>query len=83
MPLQTRPKVDAVTTWNDPEELGERVVRYDDVRCPECDRMLWCIRWEAVGWPEVHCDVCGFREGWPFEESGLEDRYRDGPQGPV
>ena len=30
--LNQRNKVDAVTTWNDPDELGERVVRYLDVR---------------------------------------------------
>jgi len=78
--LNQRNKVDAVTTVNDPDDLGERVVRYLDVRCPDCDRMLWCIRWEDYGWPEVHCDVCGFREGWPFEASELEDRYREGPR---
>lgn len=71
------PKVDAVTTWNDEDELGERVVRYDDVRC-ECGRMFFCIRWEAYGYPEVHCPACGFRESWPFGETGLEERYRRG-----
>lgn len=76
--LQQSPKVDAVTTWNDEDELGERVVRYDDVRCPECDRMLFCIRWEATGWPEVHCPPCGLRESWPFEETGLRNRYERG-----
>jgi len=75
-----RTKVDAVTTWNDPDEIGERVVRYDDVRCHKCGRMFWCIRWEATGWPEVHCDACGFREGWPFEETDLKQRYEDGPR---
>lgn len=78
--LNSHPKVDAVTTVNDPDDLGERVVRYHDVRCPDCDRMFWCIRWEATGYPEVHCDACGYRDQWPFEETELEDRYRNGPQ---
>ena len=77
--LNQRNKVDAVTTWNDPDELGERVVRYLDVRCPSCNRMFWCIRWEATGYPEVHCDHCDYRDYWPFEETGLEERYREGP----
>jgi len=76
-------KVDAVTTVNDPEEIGERVVRYRDVRCPECNRMFWCIRWEDYGYPEVHCDACDYRDSWPFEETGLKQRYRDGPRGEV
>lgn len=72
-------KVDAVTTWNDPDELGDRVVRYLDVRCPDCNRMFWCILWEANGWPSVHCDVCDFRESYPFESiDGLEERYLTG-----
>lgn len=72
-------KVDVVTTWNDPDEIGDRVARYLDVRCPECDRMLWCLHWDAVGYPDVHCDACGFRSYWPFEEiDGLEHRYRNG-----
>ena len=75
-----RTKVDAVTTVNDPDEIGERVVRYDDVRCPICNRMFWCIRWEAVGYPEVHCDVCGLRGYWPFETTGLKRRYENGPR---
>jgi len=78
--LNHRTKVEAVTTVNDPDELGERVVRYGDVRCPECGRMFWCIRWEACGWPEVHCDHCGYREGWPFEETDLRERYEEGPR---
>ena len=71
-------KVDAVTTWNDEDEIGERVVRYTDVRCPHCDRMFWCIRWEAYGYPEVHCNACGLRESWPFETLGLRERYAEG-----
>lgn len=77
--LNQRTKVDAVTTVNDPDEIGERVVRYCDVRCSSCDRMLWCVRWEVCGYPEVHCDACGFRESWPFEQSGLKERYEEGP----
>lgn len=77
--LNDRTRVDPVTTWNDENELGTRVIRYDDVRCPECDRMLWCINWECNGWPEVHCDACELRESWPFEETGLKDRYKRGP----
>jgi len=77
--LNQRNKVDAVTTWNDPDELGELVVRYLDVRCPNCNRMFWCIRWEATGYPEVHCDHCDYRDYWPFEETGLEERYSEGP----
>lgn len=80
-PLEANPKVDTITTWNDEDELGERVVRYDDVRCPECSRMLFCLDWEANGYPSVHCPPCGFSENWPFEETGLEDRYRNGPEG--
>ena len=75
-----RTKIDAVTTWNDPDERGERVVRYRDVRCHDCGRMLWCLRWEAVGWPEVHCDACGLRDTWPFDKTGLRDRYEEGPR---
>jgi len=79
--LNQRNKVDAVVSgWNDPDKLGERVVRYRDVRCPDCGRMMYCIRWEAYGWPEVHCDVCGLREGWPFEQTELKDRYENGPK---
>lgn len=76
--LNERMKVDAVTTWNDPDELGERIVRYDDVRCPECGRMFWCLYWEKNGYPEVHCDVCGIRESWPFNEMKLKERYEHG-----
>lgn len=76
--LNERMKVNAVTTWNDPDELGERVVRYRDVRCPECGRMFWCVWWEANGYPEVHCDVCGIRESWPFNETQLRERYEKG-----
>jgi phage FluMu protein Com len=75
--IDKSPKVDAITTWNDEDELGERVVRYNDVRCPECGRMLFCIRWEATGWPEVHCPPCGVHEGWPFEETQLRERYEN------
>jgi len=75
-----RNKVDAVTTWNDPDEIGERVVRYNDVRCPVCGRMFWCRLWEANGYPSVHCDVCDFRESWPFEVTGLKERYENGPR---
>jgi len=71
-------KVEIVTTWNDEDELGERVVRYDDVRCPECGRMLFCILWEAYGYPEVHCPPCGLRDTWPFKQTGLRDRYERG-----
>ena len=78
--LNQRHKIDAVTTVNDPDELGERVVRYRDVRCPDCDRMLWCIRWEDYGWPEVHCDACGLRDSWPFDATELRDRYEEGPR---
>lgn len=77
--LNQRTKVDVVTTWNDPDERGDRVVRYDDVRCPDCGRMFWCVNWEYVGRPEVHCDACGLRDSWPFEETGLEARYENGP----
>lgn len=77
MTLEQAPKVDAVTTWNDEDELGERVVRYDDVRCPECGRMLWCIRWESVGYPEVHCPPCGLLDSWPFNDTGLRERYEN------
>jgi len=53
---------------SDADDIGHRVVEYDEVRCPECDRMLKCIRWEDYGWPEVHCEACGIRESWPFDE---------------
>jgi len=78
--LNKHTKVDAGTTVNDPDDLGERVVRYDDVRCDQCGRMFWCIRWEATGYPEVHCDVCDYRDWWPFEETDLKERYEDGPR---
>jgi ribosomal protein S27E len=72
-------KADAVITVNDPDDLGERVVRYLDVRCPDCGRMFFCVRWEATGYPEVHCPPCGRRHSWPFEEiAGLEQRYSTG-----
>ena len=71
-------KVDVVTSWNDPDDLGERVVRYLDVRCPSCARMFFCIRWEDYGWPEVHCPACSIRDSWPFEKTGLKQRYRNG-----
>lgn len=77
-------KIDTITTWNDPDELGERVVRYLDVRCPDCARPFFCIRWEACGYPEVHCPACDRRHSWPFEEiDGLQHRYRRGewPEG--
>lgn len=80
--LNQRNKIDVVTTWNDDDELGDRVVRYDDVRCPECSRMFFCIRWEATGYPEVHCPACGLTDSWPFDETGLEQRYRQGPHPP-
>lgn len=72
-------RVMEITTWNDPDERGDRVVRYRDVRCRECRRMLWCIRWEDIGWPEVHCPACGIRDTWPFDDHpGLRARYEEG-----
>jgi len=68
-------RVDCVTTVNDPDDIGERVVRDTEVRCPECGRMYWLIRWDDYGWPECHCDVCDRRESWPFETPGIKDKY--------
>ncbi len=72
-------RVFEVTTWNDPDEIGDRVVRYTDVRCPECGRMFWCLLWEDTGWPSVHCDACDIEYSYPFDEiDGLEERYSNG-----
>lgn len=72
-------KVAAVESVNNPDDIGERVVRYRDVRCRECSRMFWCVYWEDVGYPHVNCQACGIEYSWPFEEiEGLEHRYRHG-----
>lgn len=63
-------KVETVHDWSEGEEWEqrERVTRYDDVRCPECNRMLYCVLWEDIGYPDVHCPVCGFRESHPWDD---------------
>ena len=74
-------RVHEVTTWNDfgDDDRRDRVVRYTDVRCPDCGRMFWCELWEDIGWPSVVCDACGVEHTYPFEEiDGLEQRYLRG-----
>lgn len=71
-------EVDAVVSVNDPDDIGDRVVRYRDVRCPDCNRMFFCLQWEDYGYPSVHCPPCGNYYRWPFDEiDGLEHRYRN------
>jgi DNA-directed RNA polymerase subunit RPC12/RpoP len=65
-----------VESVNHAEDIGDRVARYDEIRCPNCNRMFWCIRWADYGYPEVHCENCNIRESWPFEGiDGLKDQY--------
>ncbi|WP_135823034.1 hypothetical protein [Halostella litorea] len=61
-------KVDAITPgWEGDDPRQDPVTRYRNVRCPGCGRLLFCLHWEAVGYPEVHCPACGFRAYWPFD----------------
>lgn len=53
---------------HEPDDPGHEAVRYHEVRCPQCGRMLVCLRWESVGYPAVNCDAGHFKAYFPFEE---------------
>jgi len=44
------------------------VVQYDEIRCTECKRMLYCHNWLSAGYPHTYCEACEIMHTWPFED---------------
>ena len=52
------------------------IVRYYEIRCEKCKRMLYCHNWESVGYPWTYCESCENAHYWPFDErKELKEKY--------
>jgi len=79
MPLDELTLDEVVEGEHEPDDPGHDVVRYDEIRCPECDRRLYCHYWDSAGYPHVICEVGHFEDSWPFEDvPEFKDAYEHG-----